>query len=137
MDLQKLRFPQKFTYQLAHDENLETDEILIPVMLLQPIIENAIEHGFKEKQEGGELLIYFQKSDNQLTISIKDNGVGMPTREEKTEIQHGKHRSMSGQILQDRIRLLSKQSSFPVGIEFDSKPRVGTDVSLRMPLKYA
>jgi tetratricopeptide (TPR) repeat protein len=137
LDLQKLRFPKKFTYLLDHDEDLETDEILIPVMLLQPIIENAIEHGFKEKQERGELLIRFQKYDNHLVISIKDNGVGMPTREGTTEIQHGKHRSMSGQILQDRIRLLAKQSNFPVGIEFDSKPYVGTEVNLRMPLKYA
>ncbi len=137
LDLQKIRFPKKFTYEFNYDKNLETNEILIPVMLLQPIIENAIEHGFKEKQEGGELLINFQKSDNQLLIEIKDNGQGIIPKQEKVEVLSRTHRSMSGQILQDRIRLLAKQSGFLVGIEFDNKFNMGTCVSLRMPLKYA
>ncbi|NQV01683.1 MAG: histidine kinase [Bacteroidia bacterium] len=59
LDLQKLRFPEKFDFSIEVDKAIDTESITIPPMLLQPFIENSIEHGFKHKEGKGNIKISF------------------------------------------------------------------------------
>jgi two-component system sensor histidine kinase YesM len=75
LELQKLRYSDVFNYRIEVSEQLEG--IMIPKLSLQPIVENAIEHGFKYMSEPGLIRIYDNPSDDQYQIILTDNGVGM------------------------------------------------------------
>jgi hypothetical protein len=77
LQLEQLRF--RFDYNITIDNTLNISEIDIPVMLLQPYVENAIKHGIIEKREAGIIELKFEKQDNNLLITIRDNGKGYDT----------------------------------------------------------
>jgi hypothetical protein len=74
LQLEQLRF--KFQYKIAVADNVNTTEVSIPTMLLQPFVENAIKHGIVEKKEAGIIEVIIGKNQNDLFIEIKDNGKG-------------------------------------------------------------
>ena len=77
LDLQLLRFPEKFTYNIDFFQLKEDDNIHIPPMLIQPFVENSIEHGFLGIDYKGKIDIQFTKKGKLLWCSITDNGVGL------------------------------------------------------------
>ncbi len=78
MDLQLYRFPQSFTYQIEFTYLTETDFLFIPPMLLQPIVENCIKHGFLDINRKGEIKIHISKKHKKyLHCTIEDNGIGL------------------------------------------------------------
>ncbi|WP_456440943.1 sensor histidine kinase [Psychroserpens sp.] len=106
LEIQKLRFPNKFEYQFHIDNGLEINELKLPGMLTQPFVENAIEHGFKNIDYVGKIDIHFKEQDQNINITIKDNGKGVNLDEkEKT------HKSRAMQIIKDRLFLFNKQHS--------------------------
>lgn len=77
IDLQLLRFPTKFNYDIIL-ENFEEEEFLfIPPMLMQPFIENSIEHGFLGIDYKGHITIKLKLQDKFIACTIEDNGVGI------------------------------------------------------------
>src|SRR5690606_7593453 len=102
--LQALRFNEKFDYEITVDENLVLDNILIPPMLTQPFIENALEHGLKSIDYKGFINIrYTLKSDDLLWVEIEDNGVGL-----KKELNPEKeHISLATKITKERLLILN------------------------------
>lgn len=106
MELEQRRFKDKFDYQINYDENLPTDEIFIPVMLVQPFVENAIWHGIMnlEGPVRGNVIIRFLLEHDLLTISILDNGVGRKATEEQ-RLQQG-HKSMGMLFSQKRLETI-------------------------------
>ncbi len=74
---QQLRFQNKFDFEFHIENNIPVNQIKVPPMMLQPFIENAIEHGFKNITYKGKIDIFIsQKAENQLAFSITDNGKG-------------------------------------------------------------
>ena len=110
MELEKLRFDDKFDYEIKIDPDIDPGFILIPPMLLQPYIENAIIHGFVNSPHPGRLEITLKLlSPQSLHCVILDNGIG---REKATEIraQSGIKRQPRGMIItQERLEILNKQ----------------------------
>ncbi len=107
--LQKVRYAGKFDYKIAVDETLRTEDLLIPPMLAQPFIENAIEHGIRHKSTSGQIEVRFQQKGGIIRVEVEDNGVG---REKALEIEskHNiRHRSMAISITRDRLDLLNKK----------------------------
>lgn len=82
LQLEQLRF--KFEYKIIVDSGLNTSEIDIPVMLLQPYIENAIKHGIIEKREQGIIELGFTRHDSNMIVSVKDNGKGYDVNNNKS-----------------------------------------------------
>ncbi|PCI00433.1 MAG: hypothetical protein COB81_08830 [Flavobacteriaceae bacterium] len=74
MDTQQLRFEGRFEYEIAVGENIDIDLVTIPPLLIQPFIENAIEHGFKNKKEKGSIQLKVSKEAGRIIYEIKDNG---------------------------------------------------------------
>jgi tetratricopeptide (TPR) repeat protein len=129
--IEESRFSNSFTHKIVIHNELECDKVLVPPMLLQPFVENAIIHGLAPlKDRKGELIIDIEEvsAQNLLKISIIDNGIGMNhvSKEDKT------HESLSIKLITERLEILnkSKQNS----IEFSSLEE-GTKVVLIIPFK--
>lgn len=124
LDLQLIRFPDKFTYAIEASEEVLEEELLVPSMLVQPIIENSIEHGFANIDYVGHISIVYKKEYNQLQIEITDNGRGFLNEQNKKKA----YSSRAMQIINDRINLINlkqrkgatiqvKNSSLHTGVE--------------------
>ena len=103
ISIQKLLNNNKFDFAFELDLNYDASEIKIPVMILQPFIENSIEHGFKNNTSGGMIDINFSNDKQLLKITITDNG-------QDASIVEGKktYSSRALQIVNDRFFLLNK-----------------------------
>lgn len=132
LDLQKTRFNNKFEYEIKVDENLAQDELKIPSMLLQPFLENSIEHGFKNIDYKGKLDIIFKKEENGIGVELKDNGKGFDTTQ-----KHKEYPSRATQIIADRLLILNKQhksnSIYELNANSDGK---GICVRVNLPFIY-
>lgn len=112
LELEQMRFEQSFVYRIDIDDELEADDILLPSMLLQPYVENAIWHGLMHKNGYRELKISFDRIDEEIfQCRIEDNGVG---RKKSFEIKERnattrRHKSKGLQIAKDRLNLIDRQ----------------------------
>ena len=134
LQVQQMRYSNRFTYRI-HTEDLAVDDILIPPMLLQPFIENAIEHGFQHIDYQGELTLTLDQRDQQLFIVIRDNGRGFqPTTET------AKKQSLSQIITQERLDVLfqdqPQRAFFKLREIQDTSSSSGVEVILCLPLIY-
>lgn len=137
--LENLRFENGFTFNFLIDESIDTDEILIPPMLFQPYLENAIKHGLMSKNEDRILTLSIkQKNIEELLITIDDNGIGR----EQASLQRKntpKHQSMGMSINDERVQLLSVINDLHISIKvIDKKSNIGisegTSVEINLPI---
>lgn len=132
--LEKTRFSDKFDYEIKIDENLNTQNLKIPGMLVQPFLENAVWHGLRYRDSMGFLKLTFGKEAQYLNITIEDNGIGIEeSKKQKTE--HQKMREGRGMkntlervaLLNDlyrqeiRCRIIDKQDIPGVSVEIRFK----------------
>ncbi|WP_299684716.1 histidine kinase [uncultured Dokdonia sp.] len=103
MDLQLLRFPDKFEYEIHLIDLEEDDLIFIPPMLLQPYIENSIEHAFKGIEYKGKISITLSEKEEYLQCIIEDNGVGIQSK------MNSHKESVSTTLISDFIEKATKQ----------------------------
>lgn len=112
LSLEHMRFERSFSYTIDVDEDLEVDEILIPSMLLQPYVENALWHGLMHKNEDRVLNVRFKKINEDIfECSVEDNGIGRKKAMEIKEQEGNRKRHVSKgmSISRDRVDLLQKQ----------------------------
>ena len=133
LEVQKIRFPQTFSYEVSADENLEVDDVLIPSMILQPFVENSIEHGFAGIDYPGNVVIQFKAAGKEVLIQINDNGKGLAT----TVKENNEHISRASQIIKDRIYLLNIKLKTKAGFSIDNdESGKGVVVKIHLPLLY-
>ena len=114
LDIETLRMGDVFTYKVKADEEIETDAIKIPGMLIQPFVENALKHGLAMKEGEKKLEIKFCFTvENNLIATITDNGIGRHKAKQLKEQQEKllPHQSNGIQLVEERLRLLNKESS--------------------------
>ncbi len=139
LELQQLRFPDKFDFTIKVDPQIDQESILIPPMLSQPIIENAIEHGIMNKQNGkGNITIDFIQKQELIELVIRDNGIGRERAGVIKDSMEALHKSLSTTITEERLNLLNRKTKKRFSIEVkDLKSSdgssTGTEVILRMP----
>lgn len=139
IEIENFRFNDKFTYTFDIEENLDTDFIQIPPLILQPYVENAIWHGLMHKSEGeGQLSIRVFRNQNLLQFEIEDNGIG---REKANQIRTRsvtKHQSVGMQITHDRIAITNELFNSKANVQIldmlhgNDKP-AGTKVVIQLP----
>ena len=100
LDLQKIRFADKINYIIQIDEHINTN-VHIPRMLIQLFVENSIKHGLAKKEGKGIIKIIINREDENLLISIEDNGIG------REEANKHKERSGAGMVIIDEMILLN------------------------------
>ena len=142
MQMESLRFKNKFCYSIAVEGDIDTGAVVIPPMLIQPYVENAIWHGLMHKSNGTEGLvkIYISKNEDDLECVIEDNGIGRKKAAEIKEQKQTNHkRSMGMQITQDRIEIINKLYNLNASINIDDMEddkgnAKGTRVKLTIPV---
>lgn len=106
LELEKERFKNKFDYVIEIDENINTHNISIPNMIIQPHVENCIIHGILPKQEHGTLTISFKQHENgRFIIKIEDDGVGLIKAKEHAKTGH---KSLGTSTIKDILEINSK-----------------------------
>ncbi|SRX53771.1 histidine kinase [Aequorivita sp. CIP111184] len=131
--LEHFRFKDKFDYKITIDENIKLNEFVIPPMLLQPYVENAVWHGLRYKEAKGLLEINFQQINSEtIKISIIDDGIGRSKSNEfKTENQK-KQKSKGMGNTQKRIAILNEMYKDKVDVKVENvfENNEGTKVEL-------
>lgn len=133
LEIQKMRFPQIFTYSLMVDGEIEPGDVMIPSMIIQPFIENSIEHGFAGINYEGEIRVDFKQAHKSVEIVIHDNGKGLITPGSK----NNEHISRASQIIKDRIYLLNIKLKTKADFSIDNNSNgKGVVVKIHLPLIY-
>jgi tetratricopeptide (TPR) repeat protein len=133
LEVQKIRFPQTFSYEVNADKNLDIDVLQIPAMIIQPFVENSIEHGFIGVEHPGKVTVSFTSENKELLIEIKDNGKGLTTIVK----ENNEHISRASQIIKDRIYLLNIKLKTKAGFCIDNNSTGnGVIVKIHLPLLY-
>ncbi|MGF1587461.1 MAG: two-component regulator propeller domain-containing protein [Bacteroidales bacterium] len=135
--LQKLRFFDKFDYEVVVDPAIVMQQVMIPPMLIQPFIENSIEHGMLHKQEKGLITLKIRSQGSYLEVIITDDGVGIKKSAEINIIRKRDHVSMATSITNERLHNLIRRGSKRAGLEItdrmESEGISGTRVVLAVP----
>jgi tetratricopeptide (TPR) repeat protein len=137
LSTQKMRFENRFSYVLNVSEDLLFNKAIVPPMITQPFIENAIEHGQLHTVQGGEIIVEMNEVNGKLEITISDNGVGRKKSAQTKKIRT--HKSMAIDITRERIEILNKKYKFNGSLTFrdlDGQNEQGTLVVIVLPLKY-
>jgi tetratricopeptide (TPR) repeat protein len=127
IQLEQLRLEKSFEFVLSIDDAIETEEINIPPMMIQPFVENAIKHGLKNI-ENGVLELKILEKDSYILFSISDNGKGF----EKGEIDSTNHKSLALGIINERAEILKQKWKKDVSVSFKSDEK-GTKVDVKLP----
>ena len=138
LSLQENAIAADFSFSLNCDPLILTDEISIPVMLLQPFVENAVIHGAGSRPENARVEVVFKKTkfNDKIRVEIIDNGTGIKNK--NTRLQHTKlHKSMGHDILKERIKELNRLSQIQIDVNIENATKEmrypGTRVSLIIP----
>ena len=136
IDLERFRTGHNFEAEIRADESLSGDEIKVPPLIIQPYVENAIQHGLRNLEEAnGKLTIDIYREKDKLVYVIEDNGVGRAA----AVVTGRKHSSYGMQMSRDRLQLFNRQADWPVKITDlvrDGKPS-GTRVEVTLIIKHA
>lgn len=134
LELEHLRFSSQFDFVVNVDESIDADAVLVPNMLIQPHLENAIWHGLRYKETKGLLILSIKTKTSFIEISIDDNGIGIE-KSNAIKTQNQKiHQSIGLQNIKERTKLLNEL--YKVDISFAVINKVndgGTIVTLKIP----
>ncbi|MCK9450881.1 MAG: histidine kinase [Bacteroidales bacterium] len=113
MELQQLRFTNRFSFEVIVDTAIDKEITFVPPMMVQPFLENALEHGLKNKTDGiGRIQVKYSLLKNSLQYEVRDNGVGLAMAAQQSKLHKGE--SLSIAICKERLQLIEKQSNIKI-----------------------
>ncbi len=136
--MESMRFIDSFEYKLDVDPSINLHDCLIPPLLLQPFVENAIWHGLMQKQSGIKSLniSISQIHPDEILITILDNGVGRMKAAELKSKELNNHKSFGMQITQDRLNLFTlvgnKSNTITIDDLYEKNQPIGTKISITL-----
>ena len=138
IQLQGHRLEQKINLIFNIDQYIDQEEVYLPCMMLQPIVENSIVHGIIPKNEKGKIKIDLIQENEMLKVCLTDNGIGRIAAAKQKE-KYAKYKSFATQILRDRIDIFNyynerKLEFMMEDLYHDDGSAAGTKVTLYVPL---
>lgn len=136
LELERTRFPDKFSYHIHVDDTLYANEHLrIPGMLIQPHIENAVWHGLRYIEDKGVLNLSFIKKGNGIDILVEDNGIGIAASKSVKTSNQLKHTGRGITNIEERIKILNElyQQQISCSIVDKAAPDHGVKVTISIP----
>lgn len=137
-ELEAMRFGNSFLYHFHIDSNIDLSKLLLPPMLVQPLIENAIHHGIRKiPSKDSTVSIFFEEKETEIRITVEDNGVGIDESKKSGNLSSIKRKSIGLSAIRERIEILNAMNS-GYRASFDIYPRnvlqgCGTVATLRLP----
>jgi len=136
LEIEQLRFSHSFTFEITIDDEIEEDIMLIPAMVVQPYVENAIIHGISYVKEGRIEIDFLLLDDETIQCTVIDNGEGINASKSRSSKNH---RSMSTNISKTRLENLSKQlnrnvSVSTIDLKDEDEDLSGTKVLITLPI---
>ncbi|REK74213.1 histidine kinase [Paenibacillus paeoniae] len=131
VEVEKARFGERLTFAYDIDPQVDAENVLIPSLLLQPLVENAIRHGLFDKEGSGHVQVSIYSHESFLSIHVDDDGVGM-SAEQCAQLMGGgtSHVGIGFTNVRRRVHDLTRGS-----LEIISLPGKGTTVQLKIPIK--
>jgi len=139
LEIQQIRYSDILRYEISVPQ--EQMDCMVPKLILQPLVENALYHGIKNRRGMGLITVTGEERDGKLLLKVTDNGAGMDeeqVRELQAGIYEDKHTGLGLVNVHKRIRLYcdgSPAGSEPYGLSFKSCVGKGTTVSVLLPMK--
>jgi LytS/YehU family sensor histidine kinase len=140
IEMEALRFDKKFEYRIIVDHGVNTDNIEVPPMIIQPYVENAIWHGLLHKESPGCLCISVSlPEENLLQCVIEDDGIGRDKAKELKSKSAITRKSLGMKLTENRLTLLNKYAELNASVDIidlktnEDKP-IGTKVILKIPI---
>ncbi|WP_167343114.1 histidine kinase [Nonlabens sp. SY33080] len=140
LELEKMRFDDELDYSIKIDDTLNIEHIMIPSLLVQPYVENALKHGLMHKPSNRKLMIDCGviKNEKILSIKIEDNGIGRQQSALLNRNRGRSHTSFSTAVNNERALLYKEQFNKPVDIVIEDLVNdgqaSGTRVTITLPL---
>lgn len=139
LKLEHFRFRDKFDYQFEKNINVNTYDLEVPPMLIQPFIENAVWHGLRYKEGQGNLKVAINEEKSNLIVTIEDNGIGRTRSKDLKTTNQKKYKSTGLNNVSQRIELINKvyKKNYEISINDanTSTNDVGTIVSIKIPIE--
>ena len=140
LELEQLRFNNKFDFTIKKNINIE-DDMALPPLLLQPFVENAIIHGLIPKEEKGKININFIIENESLICTIEDTGIGFDKSKALKESLISAHKSMALDITKKRLEMIETSTTKKAKVEIleiknENDKVLGTRVVLNLPVQY-
>ncbi len=141
LDLEALRCNNMFDYSISVEDHINEEEVLIPPMIIQPYVENAIWHGLVHRKEKGMLDITIGLKGKVLEVTVTDNGIGRKMAMEIKEKKDRMHNSMGMKVTEGRIALIRKiNNTKDANVEIhdlqDNGQATGTRVRIVLPAEF-
>ncbi len=134
LEIQQIRYSDILDYAIELPQDME--EIRLPKMTLQPLVENALYHGVKEKRGKSSIWITFEDAGRDIVIQVKDDGIGM-TEDRLREVQEGLKNNQSVgfgmSAVEGRLKLYYGEE---YGLDICSKYQEGTVIRVNIPKKF-
>ncbi|MFB9077864.1 histidine kinase [Flavobacterium procerum] len=108
LDLEHLRFEDKFEFEITVDDSLDPERVFVPNMILQPHLENAIWHGLRYLDKKGFLSLRFDVKNGKIIVTIEDNGIGLTKSRELKTTNQKIYESRGLNNTKERIALLNE-----------------------------
>ncbi|MCP9496645.1 MAG: sensor histidine kinase [Pyrinomonadaceae bacterium MAG19_C2-C3] len=127
LDIERARFEERL--RVRFDVGWELDDLLVPSLIVQPIVENAVKHGIAPQKAGGEIYIAARLEGDTLIISVRDTGAGVGS----VKLIEGRQSGVGLQNVEQRLRLCCGEAG---RLTFESAPDSGAIVELRLPARH-
>ncbi|MEO8146499.1 MAG: tetratricopeptide repeat protein [Bacteroidia bacterium] len=137
MELEAMRFENKFSYKIEVADDLDPENTLVPPMILQPFVENSILHGLQHKESEGKIVISVKKENDMIVCTVEDNGVGREKAmemKEKTSTHKGE--SLGMKITNARIDIINKIKKAKASVNLTDLSE-GMRVEVKLPFELA
>jgi len=138
VELEQMRFRDDFGFVLKIGSDVNTETLLVPPLILQPYVENAIVHGLAPKTGAKELLVEVSKNHTGLIFVIRDNGVGRSYSKNIHFIQNPQHKSVAMELTRKRIELSDDKRSEKENIKIvdlmENGNPAGTEERIKLPV---
>lgn len=133
LEIQQIRYSDILRYEISVPDALL--DCIVPKLILQPLVENALYHGIKNRRGRGLISVTGEERDGHLLLTVSDNGAGMDekqVRELQSGIYEDNHTGLGLVNVHKRIRLYFGE---PYGLSFQSAPGKGSTVSILLPIR--
>ncbi len=134
IEVERLMAEDPFEYDIILKTDMDVEEILIPPMLIQPFVENAIRHGIIKGSRKGQLKVQFETLKDTLKVTILDNGIGIyNSQQQKPKTDH---QSMALKVTRERLESISGKEALKITeLKQDNGIVKGTMIEFKLPLE--